>query len=253
MLWPTTTVLAAIAASTISLVNGQAPNAVQNWKNEFATVDFKTGPNGSFSAVWNNRPGGNFVVGRGYQPARDMLVNYSGTFSTTGWAYLALYGWTRNPLVEYYVIEYMGAHNPADNRSATQYGCLQSDGGTYEIWQKERINAPSIDGDKTNFQQFWSVRTTRHVGGTINTGNHFRAWEAAGLKLGRQQYMDIAIEGQRGAGSANITVGIAPKTPVPNFPTPTYRSEKPQGTCKFTTSSTTRRTTTTPTATTKTA
>lgn len=74
MLWSTTTILAAITASTISLVNGQAPNAVQNWKNDFATVDFKTGANGSFSAVWNNRPGGNFVVGRGYQPARDMQV-----------------------------------------------------------------------------------------------------------------------------------------------------------------------------------
>ncbi|KXJ87134.1 concanavalin A-like lectin/glucanase domain-containing protein, partial [Microdochium bolleyi] len=176
------------------------------WKNDFATVDFKTGANGSFSAVWNNRPGGNFVSGRGYRPGRDMLFNYTGTFTTTGAAYLALYGWTRNPLVEYYVIESLGNHNPSDNRSATQYGCLRSDGGTYEIWQKERINAPSIDGDKTNFQQYWSVRTSKHVGGTINTGNHFRAWQAAGLKLGTQQYMAMVIEGQAGAGSANITV-----------------------------------------------
>lgn len=144
----------------------------------------------------------------------------------------------------------MGNHNPSDNRSATQYGCLQSDGGTYEIWQKERINAPSIDGDRTNFQQYWSVRTSRHVGGTINTGNHFRAWQAAGLKLGSQNlYMDMVIEGQAGGGSANITVGVAPKTPVPNSPTPTYRSEKPAGTCKFSTSTTTRATTTTTTTT----
>jgi hypothetical protein len=49
-------------------------NSVQNWSNDFATVDFKTGANGLFSADWNNGPGGNFVVGRGYQPARDMSV-----------------------------------------------------------------------------------------------------------------------------------------------------------------------------------
>jgi endo-1,4-beta-xylanase len=159
------------------------------------------------------------------------LVNYTGTFKTSGAAYLALYGWTDNPLVEYYVIEAMGNHNPSDNISSTQYGCHQSDGGTYEIWQKKRTNAPSIKGDHTDFQQYWSVRTSMHVGGTINTGNHFRAWAAAGLKLGTQLYMDMVIEGQRGAGNATITVGTAPKTSVPNTPTPTRRTERAPGTC----------------------
>jgi endo-1,4-beta-xylanase len=171
------------------------------------------------------------------------LVNYTGTFKTNGAAYLALYGWTDNPLVEYYVIEAMGNHNPSDNRSATQYGCHQSDGGTYEIWQKKRTNAPSIKGDHTDFQQYWSVRNTMHVGGTINTGNHFRAWAAAGLKLGTQLYMDIVIEGQGGGGNATITVGTAPKTSVPNTPTPTRRTERAAGTCPR--SSTTKSSTTT--------
>ncbi|KAK3677123.1 hypothetical protein LTR78_003328 [Recurvomyces mirabilis] len=125
----------------------------------------------------------------------------------------------------------MGIHNPSENVSSTQYGCLQSDGGIYEIWQKARINASSIQGDKTNFQQFWSVRTTAHVGGTIDTGNHFRAWAAAGLKLGSQLYMDIVVEGQLGAGNATITVGTAPKTSVLNYPTSTYRSQRKAGTC----------------------
>ncbi|PVH93554.1 glycoside hydrolase family 11 protein [Periconia macrospinosa] len=204
-----------------------APNSVQNWSNDFADVNFTLGSGGSFSTTWNNRPGGNFVVGRGYRPARDMLFNYTGTFSVNGWAYLALYGWTTDPLVEYYVIEAsksLGDHNPSDNASATQYGTLQSDGATYEIWQKERINAPSIIGDHTDFQQYWSIRTSMHSGGTINTGNHFRAWEAAGLKLGKQNYMVMGIEGQQGRGSATITVGVAPTTRMPETTTSTYRS-----------------------------
>lgn len=182
------------------------------------------------------------------------LFNYTGTFKTTGWAYLALYGWTTNPLVEYYVIESsssppspffhllnplpVGKHNPSDNASATQYGSLTSDGGTYEIWQKERINAPSIIGDKTNFQQYWSIRTKMHCGGTINTGNHFRAWEAAGLKLGKQNYMVMGIEGQQGGGEAQITIGVRPSVPVPETPTSTYRSVRRSSTRRSSSSST---------------
>lgn len=46
------------------------------------------------------------------------LVNYTGTFKTSGAAYLALYSWTDNPLVEYYVIEAMVNHDPSDNISS---------------------------------------------------------------------------------------------------------------------------------------
>lgn len=118
----------------------------------------------------------------------------------------------------------VGKHNPSDNASANYFGTLDSDGATYEIWQKERTNAPSIIGDNTDFQQYWSIRTKMHCGGTINTGNHFRAWEAAGLKLGKQNYMVMGIEGQQGSGEADITVGQRPTVAVPETTTSTYRS-----------------------------
>jgi endo-1,4-beta-xylanase len=117
----------------------------------------------------------------------------------------------------------VGKHNPSDNASANYFGTHNSDGATYEIWQKERTNAPSILGDNTDFQQYWSIRTKMHCGGTINTGNHFRAWEAAGLKLGKQNYMVMGIEGQQGSGEADITVGQRPTVAVPETPTSTYR------------------------------
>ncbi|KAH8173676.1 glycosyl hydrolases family 11 domain-containing protein [Sarocladium implicatum] len=186
----------------------------QYWANDFASLNWTSGAAGQFNLTWNNGFGGNFVVGKGYRPSVDMLFNYSGTFDLdrNAWAYLTLYGWTRNPLVEWYVIEAMGAHNPSDNRSATLYGHVESDGATYEVWQKKRTNAPSIDGDNTDFEQYWSVRTSMHVGGTINTGNHWRAWKEMGLELGTHQYMALAVEGQRGSGKADLTAGVFPTT-----------------------------------------
>jgi endo-1,4-beta-xylanase len=139
----------------------------------------------------------------------------------------------------------VGDHNPSDNASATQYGTLTSDGGTYEIWQKMRTNAPSIIGDHTDFQQYWSIRTKMHCGGTINTGNHFRAWEAAGLKLGKQNYMVMGIEGQQGSGEADITVGVRPTVAVPETTTSTYRSVRRTSTRRTTSTATTSRRTTT--------
>lgn len=159
--------------------------------------------------------------------------NYSGTYElgAVSNSYLGLYGWTLEPLVEYYVIESFGVHHPADNRNSTCYGTFESDGGTYEVWMKWRVNAPSIIGTAT-FPQYWSVRTKRHVGGTITTGNHYAAWERAGLPLGSHDGMGmvIGIEGQWGTGEADITAGVRPTTSVPERPTPTTRTEVPVGT-----------------------
>jgi hypothetical protein len=54
--------------------DGSNPNAIQNWENDYASVNYTFGDGGEFDMTWNNGFGGNFVIGRGYQPARDMYV-----------------------------------------------------------------------------------------------------------------------------------------------------------------------------------
>ena len=198
----------------------------QYWANENANLTWTPGNAGAFKVSWDQKPGGNFVVGKGYRAGQTTRVNYSGSFQVNGNSYMALYGWTQNPLVEWYVIESFGIHNPSDNANSTCYGTFQSDGGTYEVWMKWRVNAPSIIGTAT-FPQFWSVRTKNHVGGTINTTRHFEAYTKAGLKLGTHLDMIVGIEGQAGKGSADLTVGVLPATTVPETATPTIRTERP--------------------------
>lgn len=168
-------------------------------------------PGGRYQSQWSNNTN-NWVGGKGWNPGNSSRVlNYAGYYGVNQSqnSYVAFYGWTRNPLVEYYVIESYGSYNPASCSGGTDYGSFQSDGATYNVRRCQRVNQPSIDGTQT-FYQYFSVRNPKkgfgNISGTITFANHANFWASKGLNLGNHDYQVFATEGYQSNGSSDITV-----------------------------------------------
>lgn len=168
---------------------------------DFSDVTYTNGDDGEYSVSWDGS--GDFVGGKGWNPGSAQTITYSGTYDVSGGSYLSVYGWTTSPLVEYYIMDCYGDYNPGS--AATYEGTVTSDGGTYDIYTDTRTDEPSIEGTAT-FPQYFSIRASCRVGGTVTTGNHFSAWADVGLDLGTFNYQIVATEAFSGSGSAAITV-----------------------------------------------
>jgi endo-1,4-beta-xylanase len=178
------------------------------WK-DGGTGCLNLGSGGNYSISWNVSGNKNLVAGKGWNPgSTSRVVGYNaGVFNPGGNSYLSLYGWSTSPLVEYYIVDNWGSWQPPG--SGAQYmGTVNSDGGTYNIYRTQRVNAPSIQGNAT-FYQYWSVRTSKRSTGTNNTitfANHVNAWRSKGMNLGTMNYQILATEGYGSIGNSNVTV-----------------------------------------------
>ncbi|EHK20957.1 glycoside hydrolase family 11 protein [Trichoderma virens Gv29-8] len=158
-------------------------------------------PSGTgFSVNWNTQD--DFVVGVGWTVGSSSPINFSGSFGVnSGTGMLSVYGWSTNPLVEYYIME-DNTNYPAQG---TVKGTVTSDGATYTIYENTRVNEPSIQGTAT-FNQYISVRNSARTSGTVTVQNHFNAWASHGMNLGAMNYQVVAVEGWGGSGSASQSV-----------------------------------------------
>ena len=137
--------------------------AYELWKDSGNTSMTLTG-GGTFSCEWSDinnclfRKGQKYDCTQTYQELGNMKIEYGVDYQPNGNSYMCVYGWTKEPLVEYYIVETWGSWRPPG--ATESLGQIEADGGVYDIYKTVRIDQPSIIGN-TTFDQYWSVRTTK--------------------------------------------------------------------------------------------
>jgi endo-1,4-beta-xylanase len=193
------------AATTLcsSQTGSTGGNYYQMWTAGTGSACMTLNSGTSYSTSWSGV--GDFVDGVGWNPGSNHTLSFTSSLNANGGTTLiSLYGWSTSPLVEYYVEEnYAGSPNTA----GTYMGQMTSDGGTYNIYEHQQVNQPSIQGT-TTFEQYLAIRTTPITSGTITTQNFFNAWSSHGMNLGTLNYQILATEAW-GGGSGNDSVTVS--------------------------------------------
>jgi endo-1,4-beta-xylanase len=164
-----------------------------------ASISFGSG--GNFAISYSNVT--DVVGGKGWNPGSARNVGYNIGSQSGSYNFVGVYGWTTNPLIEYYVAE------RGSVTGGTYVNSISSDGHSYSFYKQQRVNAPSIIGTAT----FWQYKDT--WGGastgsnrTITMANHINNWRSRGGQgFGSYNYMIFALEAWGGkSGYINATV-----------------------------------------------
>lgn len=166
-----------------------------------ATMTFPSGSQypGNYAITWSGVS--DVVGGKGWSTGSARTINYN-VGSASGYNNISVYGWTTNPLVEYYICEFGSVV------SGTNKGSVSSDGHTYTTYEHQQVNQPSIQGTAT-FNQYldnWGGSSTgsNHA---VTTGNHFNHWKSLGMNMGSFNYQILGTEAWGGkSGSVNATI-----------------------------------------------
>jgi len=209
---------------------------------------------GSFSCSFSNakdylcRSGLSFDSTKTHDQIGHMYADFKlvkQDISNVDYSYVGIYGWTRDPLVEYYIVDnWLSQYAPGDWVGNKKHGDFSIDGAEYTVYENTRTG-PSIDGD-TTFKQYFSIRKSARECGTIDISAHFAQWEKLGMTMGKMHEAKVLGEaGSTGSGTSGTadfpyakvyigqgnggsTGGNAPTTPeVPTTPEAPTTSEAP--------------------------
>ncbi len=173
------------------------------------------GTDADFSATWTSA--GDFLarIGLGFDESKTptqigtISADFAETKTGDGLVYVGIYGWTVNPLREYYILDDWGATKPGDTASdgtpRTHAGTIMVDGDTYDVWTHTQNNKPAITGNNATFDQYFSVRQNARQCGHISISEHFSQWTGLNLQLGDLEEAKLLVEAQNSTGKIDFT------------------------------------------------
>ena len=172
------------------------------WSGGSSTISFPSAGTypGNYQDTYSNV--GDVVAGKGWNPGAVRKVGYNAGQISGAFNNFSVYGWTTNPLIEYYVCE------KGSVASGTQIGSLSSDGHTYSVWKHQQVNQPSIQGTATFWQYLsnWGGYGTGSSG-NVTLANHFNYWNSHIGQMGALNLQILAIEAYgTKSGTTNATV-----------------------------------------------
>jgi len=157
---------------------------------------------GSFSCSFQNakdylcRSGLSFDSTKTHDQIGHMYADFKlvkQNIQNVDYSYVGIYGWTRNPLVEFYIVDnWLSQYRPGDWVGNKKYGDFMIDGAYYTVYENTRYG-PSIDGD-TQFKQYFSIRQQARDCGTIDITAHFQQWEKLGMRMGNMHEAKVLGE-----------------------------------------------------------
>ncbi|OUM61808.1 glycoside hydrolase family 11 protein, partial [Piromyces sp. E2] len=166
---------------------------------------------GSFSCIFQNamdylcRTGLSFDSTKTYSQIGHMYAEFKlvkQNVQNVDYSFVGIYGWTRSPLVEFYIVDnWLSQYRPDDWVGNKKYGDFMIDGAMYTVYENDRYS-PSIDGD-TQFKQYFSIRRQARDCGKIDITAHFQQWEKLGMRMGKMHEAKVLGEaGSIGGGTS---------------------------------------------------
>jgi hypothetical protein len=214
------------ACAVTTMPTGGTEHKTSNATGKAAGLDWALWSNGSggsittfdvpaFSADWANS--GDFLARLGLQWNASKTYDQLGTVTAQyaykktgtggGYSYIGMYGWSVSPCVEWYIVDDSYNNMPVNPGNTTNKGTADIDGGKYTLYTR---NTTGTGGSKcsgtTSWVQFYSVRQKARQCGQISVTEHFAAWAAAGMALGKMDQAQILVEVGGGTGSVDFSV-----------------------------------------------